>query len=133
MATNGLTVNASAFLRGLRLADARASQAAKRGMAKVLLHTERLAKEAAPVESGTLAGTIVADPRDIEVSPQAIVGTITAGGGEASDYAIVQHEMPLRHSHPHSGVYASKYVEGPLQQVAPKAGQVIAAEVRRAL
>jgi hypothetical protein len=102
-------------------------------------HSERLAKGLCPVDQsgrrpgGTLMATIAGDARTIRDDGEAIVGTLTAGGGEAADYAVRQHEQPLTHTHPTSGVYASKYVEGALKQLNGLAADIIAGEVRQEL
>jgi len=126
-----ITIDATEFLRGLRIADARVQRGARRGMAKMLAHLERLSKGLCPIRTGTLAATISGDPATIEIHGSAIEGRIVAGGGEAADYAIVQHERALHHTFPAEGVYPAKYVEQPLKSEARRAGETIAGEIRR--
>lgn len=133
MAGANLQLDAQQFLRGLNLAEARAQRGAKRGMALMLAHLERLSKAKCPVRMGTLAATISGDAKTIEVKTGSIEGRITAGGGEAADYAVVQHERELTHSFPQPGTYAAKFIEGPLVESAHLAGKVIAEEVKREL
>ncbi len=123
--------DAREFLRGLSLADARVRRGAARGMQKLALEVERQAKELAPVETGTLAGTIAAG--DVKADPEKVEVEVAAGGGEAADYAVKQHEVPMHHTQPIEGVYPSKYMERPLQVVSRKAGAALAGEVRREL
>jgi len=119
--------DASQFLRGLRLADAAVRRGAVRGVAKGLAHGERLGRQYCPVRTGTLAGTIVGDVAGIIATDTRIVGLLTAGGGEASDYALVQHEAVLHHA---DGTYAAKFIERPIKELKGKLGPVIAAEIR---
>lgn len=132
-------VDASSFLRGLNLADIAAQRGARRGFALCLAHGEKLAKGYCPIDQsgkkpgGTLAATIAGDHRTIEVSGDKIEGKITAGGGEASDYAIKQHEDELNHTHPVAGTYASQYITKALAELAPLAPEVIADEIRKEL
>jgi uncharacterized membrane protein YebE (DUF533 family) len=125
--------DASAFIKGLNLADARVQRGARRGMAMLLADGERRAKEHCPIESGTLAGTIVGSADSIKVTSQAVTGTLAAGGGEASDYAIKQHEVPMHHTHPTEGTYASKYIEKAIKELTPKAAPVFADEIKKEL
>ncbi len=127
---DGINFDPSAFLKGLDLADQRVRRGALRGMAKLLADGERRMKQAVPVETGTLAGTCVGDLQGIKADDQAVTGELTAGGGEASDYAVVQHEEPMQHTTPYEGVYAAKYVEGPLKELAPIAAGVLADEIK---
>lgn len=133
------TLDDTAFLRGLKLADARVARAVRRAFAKLLAQAERRAKELCPIDQrpraagGTLAATIQGDARTIEVTANRVTARLTAGGGEAADYAVRQHEEPLTHSHPVSGVYASKYVEQPIHELSRVAGAYVADEVRKEL
>ena len=82
-----VTFDAEKFLSGLNLADARAQRGGVRGIAAALAQVEKLAKDAVPIETGTLQGTIFSDkPSQFVVNEQRISGAIHAGGGEASDY-----------------------------------------------
>lgn len=68
------------------------------------------AQSAAPVDTGTLRGGIhVEGPRTGGSSVEATVST----GGESSEYSIPQHEGTSR------GVPATKFLEGPLLEMAP--------------
>lgn len=68
------------------------------------------AQAAAPVETGTLQGSIhVASVTQHPFKVEAIVST----GGEADEYAIYQHEGTSR------GVPATKFLERPLLEMAP--------------
>jgi hypothetical protein len=125
--------DASEFIKGLNLADVRVRKGDRRGVAKLLMHGERRAKELVPVLTGTLAGTIVGDVRGIQVSDQAVEGFLTAGGGEASDYAVIQHEVALNHTHPVAGCYASKYIERPLVELSRVAAGILAVEIQKEL
>jgi hypothetical protein len=127
------TFDASSFLKGLDLADRRVRAGGVRGMAMLLGRGEQRSKELVPVDTGTLAGTIVGDVQGIRADEKLIEGTLTAGGGEASDYAVRQHEEPLEHTHPEDGVYASKYIERPLKEISGIAASVMAAEIRKEL
>ncbi|MCE5280209.1 MAG: hypothetical protein ABFD92_00055 [Planctomycetaceae bacterium] len=122
--------DASEFLRGLDMANERVQHGARRGFVLSLAHLERKCKEAVPVETGTLAGTIVGAASTIQITPDGVAGHVAAGGGEAADYAIRQHEEPMQHSHPRPGVYAAKFVEGPLKAEGPKCMEVVADEIR---
>ncbi len=135
----GKTFDDGRFLKGLNLADKRVRRGAVRGMALLLAHGEKRGKELCPIDQsgrkpgGTLAGTIKGDAKSIKVTDKRIVGQLTAGGGEASDYAVRQHEESLTHSHPTGGVYPSKFIETPLKELAGKAPGVLADEIRREL
>jgi hypothetical protein len=136
---DGLTIDASQFLQGLDLADARAVRGCRRGMALSLADLERRCKQAAPIDQsgrkpgGTLAASIVGAADSIVVAPGRIEGKVAAGGGEAADYAITQHEAPLHHTHPTDGVYASKFIEQPLKEMTAKYGELVAGEARKEL
>lgn len=125
--------NASAFIAGLRLADSRVRTAARRAVAIELARAEHRAKELCPIRTGTLSASIEADIQGIEVSDREVTGTLTAGGGEAADYAVKQHEDILHHTFPEDGVYASKYIERPLQEARQSLPQTVARECRSAL
>jgi len=125
--------DASKFLKGLNLADLRVRRGAARGVAKAMLKCEQHAKQDCPVETGTLAGTIHADVLNIKSTEASVSGVISAGGGEASDYAVYQHEHPLHHKFPFEGTYAAKYIEKPLIVLAPVCAGIIAAEIQREL
>lgn len=139
MRRNGMEIDARRFLKGLSLADRRVMLGARRGVAKILAEWEKRAKRLAPVDQsgrkpgGTLAASITAHVDDIEAGPNRVQGKISAGGGEAADYAIRQHEATLRHTHPTSGVYASKYIEQPAKELDSVAGRTVADEIKRQL
>jgi hypothetical protein len=120
----------SAFFDGLRKARALYSKGAKRGMAMLLAHGERRAKELTPVKSGTLAGTVVGDPASIKITDAEVSAALAAGGGEAADYAIVQHEAELHHTHPNEGTYAAKFIEKAVLELKAKAGPTLAASMK---
>ena len=126
-------INAVAFVRGLRLADSRVRKAARRGVAIELAKAEHRGKERCPIKTGTLSASITADIQGIQETADSITGTLTAGGGEAADYAVRQHEEPLHHTFPVDGVYASKFVEMPLREAMQSLPITVADECRRAL
>lgn len=125
--------SATAFVRGLRLADSRVRKAARRALAIELARAEHRAKELCPIASGTLSASIAGDHRTIKETARGLTAELTAGGGEAADYAVVQHEQPLHHTFPTDGVYASKYIEIPIREASRTLGQTTADECRRAL
>jgi hypothetical protein len=132
-------LDASDFLAGLNLADQRVRRGAKRAVAILLAHGEKLAKDLCPVDQsgrkpgGTLMATIAGDARTIKDDGEAITGELTAGGGEAADYTVKQHEQPLHHTHPRDGTYASKFIEGALKELNGLAADTIAQEVHKEL
>lgn len=90
--------------------EAKAMRALTRATAKCAHDLEGRAKEAAPYKTGTLEGSIHAE------DPKASGTTVTAEvktGGEADEYAVYQHEGTSR------GVPATKFLEGPLLEMAP--------------
>lgn len=127
-----LTVSSGSFEQGLRLASEAAMAAARKAMTEAMLDLERRAKQATPVDQGTLQRSIHARVNEIEVTPDKIEG-IVATGAEASDYAIKQHEDVLQHKHPRQGSYAAKYMETPLKEMTKTYAAAIAADVRAAL
>lgn len=124
--------DASEFLAGLKRGGDVARSAAADGMRTALLDLERRAKEKTPVDQGTLQRGIHARTTEIVVEDDRIEGVV-ATGAESSDYAIVQHEETLAHTHPVKGTYAAKYIEGPLRELGPTYGRSLAAAVRGAL
>lgn len=124
--------DASAFLAGLKRGGDVARNAARDGMQAALLDLERRAKQRTPVDQGTLQRGIHARTNEIVVEEDRIEGVV-ATGAESSDYAIVQHEESLQHTHPVEGTYAAKYIEGPLKEMGPTYGRSMAAAVRGAL
>lgn len=137
MAVRGTTFDDTQFLKGLKLADQATRRGVRRGFAKCLAHGEAQAKKYCPIDQrpkhagGTLQATIQGDAKSIEITDEKATGHLTAGGGEASDYAVRQHEETLTHSHPYSGRYPSKFIEKALQDVSLSAGAVVADEVRK--
>jgi hypothetical protein len=126
-----LAFDASDFLAGLKLADLRVQRGGRRATALLLAQGEKRGKELCPIREGTLLATIEGDGRAIVVTDEKIEGRLMAGGGEAADYAVRQHEVPMAHSHPVSGVYASKYIETPMKELSTVGGQVYADEIRK--
>jgi hypothetical protein len=126
----GASFDPSQFLRRLNFADQVVRRAALRAMRELMGHGERRAKELVPILTGTLAGTIRSD---VHLQGERLEGRILAGGGEAADYAIRQHEEPMQHTHPVEGHYASKYVEQQLNELVAKAGPFLAGEIKAAL
>jgi hypothetical protein len=126
-------IDATGFLRGLRLADERVRRGAARGIQRLMGRVEKRAKDLAPILTGTLAASIHADYAGMTVTDQEVSGRVAAGGGESADYAIRQHEEPMHHTHPVEGTYASKYMEKAVTETAGQAGPVIAEEVRKEL
>jgi len=128
---NGMKFNTKAFQAGLKNGHVRMRRGAMRGVQLVANHTERKCKEVCPVKHGTLAGSIVAG--DARLDGGQIKAGISAGGGEAADYAVRQHEVPMAHSNPHSGTYASKYIENPIKESKSKIGPTVAGEIKKEL
>jgi len=125
----------SAFIAGLKLADARVRKAVRRALAIELAKAEHRLKELAPIASGTLSASGAGDIKGIkeDVGGGGMHGLLTAGGGEASDYAVRQHEEVFHHRFPTDGTYASKYVETPLKEAVASLPVTVAAECRKAL
>lgn len=122
--------DASEFLKGLDMALAAVKRGERRGMALMLAQTEKLAKEAVPIKSSTLGASICTDmPARFTVTDRECTGRIYAGGGEASDYSIYQHEETLHHTHPVDGTYPSKYIETPIKRLVPIFPEVMAGEI----
>lgn len=86
---------------GLAALTAKGRAAVKQAVTEAAEDLVGRAQEATPVDTGTLRASIHVDSVS---SFTAIVAT----GGEASEYAIPQHEGTSR------GVPATKYIEGPL-------------------
>lgn len=124
-----MEVDASEFLRGLDLANVAVRDAAARGMTEAMLDLERRAKEATPVDQGTLMRGIHARTNEIVAETDKIEGVV-ATGAESSDYAIVQHEDVLQHTHPVAGTYAAKYMEKPLKEMSGRYARGIADRVK---
>jgi len=125
-----MSIDPTTFLKGLDLADKIVRRAAVKGMRQLAAAGEERAKVLVPIETGTLAGTIRSE---VSATETRVEGRIVAGGGEASDYAIVQHEAELHHTHPVEGTYASKYVETPIKELTPKAASFLAEKIRNEL
>ena len=128
--------NAEEFIGNLQRALAKHESVAREATAEMMLHIEREAKHDCPVDQsgrkpgGTLMASIRAEVDDIKIDRKGIEGTITAGGGEAADYALKQHEVPMAHSKPYAGVYASKYLENPMKRNIKKFAKHIAKKLR---
>jgi len=131
--------DASDFLKRLDLANRLVQRGLGRGMAVVLGQGERIMKQNCPIDQsgkkpgGTLNASCRGDPKTITVSAEKIQGLLTAGGGEASDYAWAQHEGEFTHSYPVSGTYAAKYVEKAVAALVPIAPAVLAKHAKDAL
>lgn len=96
---------------------------------------KQLANDRVPVDQsgrkpgGTLQRSIVAHVDRIEATSAGVHGVISAGGGEAGDYAIRQHEDVLHHTHPVEGAYASKYIEMPLKELDRVFPELLASQI----
>jgi len=132
MAGSGFEFDASDFFAGLRRGGQLARDAASKALTGALLDYERRAKEATPVDQGTLMRGIHARTNEIVVTEEKIEG-IVATGAESSDYAITQHEDVLHHTHPVEGTYAAKFLEKPLKEMGQQYAQAVSDAVRGAL
>lgn len=109
-----LTWNGDAVLRGTRAGAAR-------GLRLGSEHVLQVSRGRAPIEEGTLerSGTATVDEDELR-----------AAVAFDTPYAVVQHErMDLRHD----AGRTAKYLEGPMNEEADTVGEIIAAEMRRAL
>ncbi|MFJ8761072.1 hypothetical protein [Streptomyces cyaneofuscatus] len=109
-----LTWNGDAVLRGTRAGAAR-------GLRLGAEHVLQVSRGRAPIEEGTLerSGTATVDEQQL-----------TAAVAYDTRYAVRQHEeMDYRHD----AGRTAKYLEGPMNEEADTVGEIIAAEMRRAL
>lgn len=100
---------------GLAVLTAKGRAAVKQAVTEAAEDLVGRAQEAAPVDTGTLRASIHVDSVSGQGSnaTQAAFTAIVATGGEASEYAIPQHEGTSR------GVPATKYIERPLIESRP--------------
>ncbi|MFI8200032.1 hypothetical protein ACIF6K_26510 [Streptomyces sp. NPDC085942] len=109
-----LTWNGDAVLRGTRAGAAR-------GLRLGAEHVLQVSRGRAPIEEGTLerSGTATVDEDELR-----------AAIAYDTPYAVRQHEdMTLRHD----AGRTAKFVEQPMAEEADTVGEIIAAEMRRAL
>ncbi|MGW1151970.1 hypothetical protein ACWD45_11915 [Streptomyces rubiginosohelvolus] len=109
-----LTWNGDAVIRGTRAGAAR-------GLRLGAEHVLQVSRGRAPVEEGTLerSGTATVDEADLR-----------AAVAYDTPYAVRQHEqMDYRHD----AGRTAKYLENPMNEEADTVGEIIAAEMRRAL
>ncbi|WP_405195177.1 hypothetical protein [Streptomyces anulatus] len=106
--------NGEAVIRGTRAGAAR-------GLRLGAEHVLQVSRGRAPIEEGTLerSGTATVDEDELR-----------AAVAFDTPYAVAQHErMDLRHD----AGRTAKYLEGPMNEEAGTVGEIIAAEMRRAL
>ncbi|MGW4305074.1 hypothetical protein [Streptomyces californicus] len=109
-----LTWNGAAVIRGTRAGAAR-------GLRLGAEHVLQVSRERAPIEEGTLerSGTATVDEDELR-----------AAVAYDTPYAVRQHEaMDYRHD----AGRTAKYLELPMVEEADTVGEIIAAEMRRAL
>ncbi|MGC5343646.1 hypothetical protein [Streptomyces sp. DT171] len=109
-----LTWNGAAVIRG-------AKAGAARGLRLGAEHVLQVSRGRVPIEEGTLerSGTATVDEQ-----------TLTAAVAYDTPYAVRQHEeMDYRHD----AGRTAKYLELPMAEEADTVGEIIAAEMRRAL
>ncbi|MEU4178200.1 hypothetical protein [Streptomyces sp. NPDC026589] len=109
-----LTWNGDAVLKGTRAGAAR-------GLRLGAEHVLQVSRGRAPIEEGTLerSGTATVDEQQL-----------TAAVAYDTPYAVRQHEeMDYRHD----AGRTAKYLEQPMAEEADTVGEIIAAEMRRAL
>lgn len=131
MATRGRVsvsvAGAPAFVAKLRAAGEAGIRSAAAGLYAVGETTMTEAKRQVPVDLGALKGSgYVSLP---EISGDSV--TVELGfGGPAKDYAVIQHEE-LGYRHPDGG--KAKFLEDPLNQIAPASGELMARVARASL
>jgi len=99
---------------GLAFLNARGIEAVSKAVGRAALDLQAKSADAAPFEFGTLKGSIHVEGPDVRGNEATAK---VATGGEASDYAIIQHENTSL-NHPRGG--GAKYIERPLLAMIPE-------------
>lgn len=111
---------------GLAFLHQRGIQAVSKAVGEAAAELQAAAVPITPFETGTLQASIHVEGPDIRgFEATARVST----GGEASDYAIIQHENTSLN---HEGGRQAKFIERPLLALTPKFQDKIAAAGREA-
>ena len=108
-----------------RLISAKARAGAVRGVTVGGEHILGLSQPRVPVAEATLVRS-----GRVDVDPGALLAAISYGSPGAEDYAVKQHE-DLTLNHPSGG--EAKWLETSLVEGAQDVGEIMAAEIRRAL